>query len=212
MSMVWEGGICFWATVALTVAAAIVFLDRLLRLRKIAIDPQDFLQGVFNVLDKGQTDEALAICDETPGPLAALVAEAIAHRESDERHLREILATTAHAELSRLERRTMLLSLFAQILPLFGLIGAFVGGYAALTAIDAAAPLVQPGAAVRAAAGALSCAIAGLIGACLCYAGHYVLVSKTDALSLHMDSCVALTLDYLARNPEPEEADHGAEA
>ncbi len=212
MSMVWEGGICFWATVALTVAAAIVFLDRLLRLRKIAIDPQDFLQGVFNVLDKGQTDEALAICDETPGPLAALVAEAIAHRESDERHLREILATTAHAELSRLERRTMLLSLFAQILPLFGLIGAFVGGYAALTAIDAAAPLVQPGAAVRAAAGALSCAIAGLIGACLCYAGHYVLVSKTDALSLHMDSCVALTLDYLARNPEPEEAEHGAEA
>lgn len=212
MSMVWEGGICFWATVALTVAAAIVFLDRLLRLRKIAIDPQDFLQGVFNVLDKGQTDEALAICDETPGPLAALVAEAIAHRESDERHLREILATTAHAELSRLERRMMLLSLFAQILPLFGLIGAFVGGYAALTAIDAAAPLVQPGAAVRAAAGALSCAIAGLIGACLCYAGHYVLVSKTDALSLHMDSCVALTLDYLARNPEPEEAEHGAEA
>ncbi len=212
MSMVWEGGICFWATVALTVAAAIVFLDRLLRLRKIAIDPQDFLQGVFNVLDKGQTDEAQAICDETPGPLAALVAEAIAHRESDERHLREILATTAHAELSRLERRTMLLSLFAQILPLFGLIGAFVGGYAALTAIDAAAPLVQPGAAVRAAAGALSCAIAGLIGACLCYAGHYVLVSKTDALSLHMDSCVALTLDYLARNPEPEEAEHGAEA
>lgn len=212
MSMVWEGGICFWATVALTVAAAVVFLDRLLRLRKIAIDPQDFLQGVFNVLDKGQTDEALAICDETPGPLAALVAEAIAHRESDERHLREILATTAHAELSRLERRTMLLSLFAQILPLFGLIGAFVGGYAALTAIDAAAPLVQPGAAVRAAAGALSCAIAGLIGACLCYAGHYVLVSKTDALSLHMDSCVALTLDYLARNPEPEEAEHGAEA
>lgn len=212
MSMVWEGGICFWATVALTVAAAIVFLDRLLRLRKIAIDPQDFLQGVFNVLDKGQTDEALAICDETPGPLAALVAEAVAHRESDERHLREILATTAHAELSRLERRTMLLSLFAQILPLFGLIGAFVGGYAALTAIDAAAPLVQPGAAVRAAAGALSCAIAGLIGACLCYAGHYVLVSKTDALSLHMDSCVALTLDYLARNPEPEEAEHGAEA
>lgn len=212
MSMVWEGGICFWATVALTVAAAVVFLDRLLRLRKIAIDPQDFLQGVFNVLDKGQTDEALAICDETPGPLAALVAEAVAHRGSDERHLREILAATAHAELSRLERRTMLLSLFAQILPLFGLIGAFVGGYAALTAIDAAAPLVQPGAAVRAAAGALSCAIAGLIGACLCYAGHYVLVSKTDALSLHMDSCVALTLDYLARNPEPEEADHDAEA
>ncbi len=212
MSLFWDGGFLFWLTVALTVAAVFVFLDRLLRLRKIAIDPQDFLQGIFTVLDKGQTDEALAICDETPGPLAALVAEAVTHRDSDEEHLREILATTAHAELSRLERRTMLLSLFAQILPLIGLIGTFVGGYAALSAIDAAAPLVQPGAAVRAAAGALATTIAGLVGAAFCYAGHYVLVMKTDALSLHMDTCVALTLDYLARNPDlgadvPEEAE-----
>ena len=73
----------FWGIVALIVASFGVFIDRMLRLRKIAIDPQDFLQGIFNVLDKGQTAEALAICDETPGPLAALVAEAVVHAESD---------------------------------------------------------------------------------------------------------------------------------
>ena len=199
MSVFFEGGLLFWLTVALTLAAAAVFVDRLLRLRKIAIDPQDFLQGVFNVLDKGQTDEALAICDETPGPLAALVADAVSHRGSDEAHLRDILSATAHAELSRLERRTMLLSLFAQLLPLIGLIGTFVGGYAALSAIDAEAPLVATGAAVRAAAGALATTVAGLVGAAFCYAAHHVLVLKTDALCRDMDQTVALTLDYLAR-------------
>ncbi len=212
MSMIWDGGLLFWLTIALTVAAAVIFIDRLLRLRKIAIDPQDFLQGVFNVLDKGQTDEALAICDETPGPLAALVADAVSHRTSDETHLREILATTAHAELLRLERRTMVLSLFAQLLPLLGLIGTFVGGYVALAAIDAEAPLVQTGAAVRAAAGALATTIAGLIGAAFCYAAHHVLVQKTDALCLDMDQTVALTLDYLARTPPTEERHDGAQA
>lgn len=205
MILIWKGGILFWAIVGLTVAAAAVFVDRLLRLRKIGIDPQDFLQGVFNVLDKGQTDEALAICDETPGPLPALVAEAITHRDSDEAHLREILAATAHAELSRLERRAMLLSLFAQLLPLLGLIGTFVGGYAAVTALDANAPLVRTGELTAAVAGALATTVAGLVGAAFCYAAHHILVLKSDALSLDMDQGTALTLDYLEHAEMHEE-------
>ena len=211
MNLIWEGGILFWVIVGLTVVAAAVFVDRLLRLRKIGIDPQDFLQGVFNVLDKGQTDEALAICDETPGPLPALVAEAIAHRDSDEAHLREILGATAHAELSRLERRAMLLSLFAQLLPLLGLIGTCVGGIAAVTALDAEAPLVRTGDLTSAVVGALATTAAGLIGAAFCYAAHHILVLKSDALSLDMDQGMALTLDYLER-AEAREAEGQGDA
>lgn len=190
----------FWGIVALIVASFGVFIDRMLRLRKIAIDPQDFLQGIFNVLDKGQTAEALAICDETPGPLAALVAEAVVHAESDEAHLREVLAATAHAELSRLERRAMLLSLFAQILPLLGLIGTLFGGFLAVSAIDASAPLIRPGLTVEAISSALGTSLAGLIGATFCYVAHHILVLRTDALCLDMDMGMALMLEYLARN------------
>ena len=190
----------FWGIVALIVASFGVFIDRMLRLRKIAIDPQDFLQGIFNVLDKGQTAEALAICDETPGPLAALVAEAVVHAESDEAHLREVLAATAHAELSRLERRAMLLSLFAQILPLLGLIGTLFGGFLAVSAIDARAPLIRPGLTVEAISSALGTSLAGLIGATFCYVAHHILVLRTDALCLDMDMGMALMLEYLARN------------
>ncbi len=200
MSLIWEGGLLFWAILAMIFAAIGIFFDRLLRLRKIGIDPQDFLLGIFNVLDKGQVSEALTICEETPGPLPALVAEAISHRESDEEHLREILATTAHAELSRLERRAMLLSLFGQLLPLLGLIGTFIGGYGALVALDAQAPLVQMGDVVREIAGALVTTIAGLIGAAFCFTAHHILVLRTDELSLNMDTSVALMLDYLAHH------------
>ncbi|MEG1552635.1 MAG: MotA/TolQ/ExbB proton channel family protein [Kiritimatiellia bacterium] len=199
-----EGGVLLWIIVALSLTALVIFVDRLLRLRKIGIDPQDFLQGVFNVLDKGQVDEALAICDETPGPVPALVSEAIAHRDSDEINLREILAATAHAEMSRLERRSMLLSLFAQLLPLLGLIGTFCGGYVALTTLDAQAPLVQTGDLVGAVAASLITTIAGLVGAAGCYVAHHVLLLRINALSLEMDTSVSLMLDYLARCPEGE--------
>ncbi len=212
MSLIWEGGILFWVILFIIFAAIGVFLDRLLRIRKIAIDPQDFLLGVFNVLDKDQTDEALAICDETPGPLPALVAEAIAHRESDETHLREILASTAHAELSRLERRAMLLSLLGQLLPLLGLIGTFVGGYSALVALDTQAPLIEVNTVVRAIAGALTTTIAGLIGAAFCFTAHHILVLRTDTMTLNMDVGMALLLDYLHQHPVTESDDGQANA
>lgn len=202
MAILLQAGILFWVVIVMTFVALVVFIDRLLRLRKISVDPQDFLPGVFNVLDKGQTAEALAICDETPGPMSALVAEVITHHDSEERYLREILATTAHAELSRLERRTMLLSLFAQLLPLVGLIGTFVGGLTAVSALDAQAPLVETGAIVQAVSGALCVTIAGLVGAALCYAAHHILLLRIDALSLNMDVCMALLLEHLAYTAE----------
>jgi biopolymer transport protein ExbB len=198
MSLFWEGGLLFWVITTMTLVAVVVFFERLLYLRRVAIDPRDFLPGVFNVLDKGNVKEALENCDEAAGPLPTLVAEAIIYRSSTPESLREILAVRAHTELSRLERRAMLLSLFAQLLPLLGLIGTFVGGYAVLTEMDVQAPLVQTGAIAGAVAGALVNTIAGLVGAAFCYAAHHLLVLKADSLSLDMDSCMALMLEYLA--------------
>lgn len=197
MNLFWESGLLFWLIVTMTVVAVVVFIERLLYLRRVTIDPRDFLPGVFNVLDKGNVKEALENCDEAAGPLPTLVAEAIVYRASSADSLREILAARAHTELSRLERRAMLISLFAQILPLVGLIGTFVGGYAVMTTLEVEAPLVQTGAVAEAVTGALVNTIASLVGAAFCYAAHHVLVLKADALSLDMDTCVALMLEHL---------------
>jgi biopolymer transport protein ExbB len=197
MDLLFNGGLLFWIIVTMSVVAVVVFVERLLYLRRVTLDPRDFLPGVFNVLDKGNVKEALENCDEAAGPLPMLVAEAIVYRASAPQNLREVLAARAHAELSRLERRSMLLSLLAQLLPLLGLIGTFVGAYVMLASLDVQAPLVQTGAVARAIAGALTNTIASLIGAAFCYVAHHILTLKADALSLDMDACVALMLDHL---------------
>jgi biopolymer transport protein ExbB len=197
MGFLLEGGLLFWMIVMLSLVALVVFIERLLYLRRVSMDPRDFLPGVFTVLDKGNVKEALENCDEASGPLPMLVAEAIAYRSSSPENLREVLAARAHSELSRLERRTMLLSLLAQILPLLGLIGTFIGGYVVMMSLDVQAPLVQTGAIANAVAGALVNTIASLIGAVFCYIAHHILILKADALSLEMDTCVALTLEHL---------------
>ncbi|MBO7525323.1 MAG: MotA/TolQ/ExbB proton channel family protein, partial [Clostridia bacterium] len=72
-------------------------------------------------------DEALALCDETPAPVARIVAVAVRHRSGSARVLREAVDTTGRAEVSRLERRLAMLAIIAQAAPLLGLLGTILG-------------------------------------------------------------------------------------
>ena len=121
------GGPVFGVLALLGCVAVFLFANRLLNLRRAQIDYVDFMRGVSNVLARGNADEALVLCDETPAPVARVVAAAIRHRESSARVLREAVDTTGRAEVSRLERRLAILAIIAQTAPLLGLLGTILG-------------------------------------------------------------------------------------
>jgi biopolymer transport protein ExbB len=81
------GGPVFWILLAMAVVAVVTWLERMVDLRRAKIDWQDFLKGVTNVLDGGGVDEALAICEDTPAPVAQIVATAIRHRSVSRIHI-----------------------------------------------------------------------------------------------------------------------------
>lgn len=121
------GGGVFWILLALAVAAVVVFFERFFELRRAQIDWQDFIKGVVNVLSRGNTDEALAICEDTAVPVANVVATAIRHRDGGVRALREAVDAQGRAEVGRLDRRLASLAIMGQIAPLLGLLGAVIG-------------------------------------------------------------------------------------
>ena len=82
------GGPVFWLLAAMGVAATVIFLVRLLGLRRAHIDYVDFIHGVGNLLSGGKADEALTLCDDTAVPVARVVAAAIRHRTDSARTLR----------------------------------------------------------------------------------------------------------------------------
>jgi len=125
--MTLSGGPIFWILVALAVAALVVFFERLMELRRAQIDWQDFVKGVKNVLDSGNADEALAICEDTSVPVSSLMATAIRHRDGSLRSLREAVDAQGRAEIGRLDRRLASLAIIGQIAPLIGLLGTVVG-------------------------------------------------------------------------------------
>ena len=125
--MSYIGGPVFWILAALAVAAVVMFFERLMELRNAQIDSQDFIKGVINVLSSGNEDEALAICEDTPVPVANVVATAIRHRKGSILALREAVDVQGRAEIARLDRRLASLSVIGQIAPLIGLLGTITG-------------------------------------------------------------------------------------
>ena len=140
--MTLTGGPVFWFLMVLAVVAVVTYFERLIDLRRAQIDWQDFLKGVINVLDAGNVDEALAICEDTPAPVAQVVATALRHRGGSARVLREAVDSQGRAEVSRLDRRLAALAIIGQIAPSVGLLGTIIGFIKTVMAANAA-PLVS---------------------------------------------------------------------
>ena len=125
--MTFACGPIFWIFVALAIVAVVTYVERLLDLRRAQIDYQDFLKGVINVLDSGNDDEALSICEDVAAPVAQVVATAIHHRGVSAAALHDAVDAQGRAEIGRLDRRLAVLAIIAQISPLLGLLGTVIG-------------------------------------------------------------------------------------
>lgn len=126
----------FWLLIALGIAAVVVYFERLLELRRSQIDWQDFVNGATNILDQGNIEEALSICEDTPAPVANIVATAIRNREASERSLKEAVDSQKRAESSRLARRLSVLSTIGEIAPILGLFGTILGFIKAIMLVE----------------------------------------------------------------------------
>lgn len=199
MTMWMQGGPVFWLIVLLGVAAVIVFFERLLHLRRAQIDYSDFLKGVCNVLENGNTEEAMMICEETPGPVAAVVLTAIRHRHGTRVAIREAVDNTGRAEISRLERRLASLAMTCQLAPLLGLLGTLIGVIRVVQVVNEQAPIVQSTNLTAGLMQALVTTAAGLIVAIPCHAMYGLLMVRIERIVLDMEASASEIVAYLTK-------------
>jgi len=182
-----QGGPVLWVILVAGVMAFIVFIERSLHMHRARIRADDFLRGVCNILGRKNVEEALMICDETPGPVAYLVRTAILQREETKDVLQASIEEARLAEISRMERRLVVIATVAQLAPLLGLLGTVVGMVEALLMMYQQAPLIQSADVLGGVMKALVTTGAGLAVAIPCYAAFNLLVVKIDRIVLDMD-------------------------
>ena len=178
-----------------------LFASRLLSLRRAQIDYIDFVRGVTNVLSRGNIDEALVLCDETPAPVARVVAAAIRHRDGSARVLREAVDTTGRAEVSRLERRLAMLAIIAQTAPLLGLLGTILG-MARLAISYNTATLVTRAELLGGALQCLTAAAGGLVVAVAVQVMYGMLHVRLERVVADLEAAASEILAFLAARRE----------
>jgi biopolymer transport protein ExbB len=119
--------VVFWVLLAMAAVAVVTYFERLFDLRRAQIDYQDFMKGVINILDGGNVNEAMAVCEDTSAPVANVIATAIRHRDASAMVLRDAVNSQGRAEAGRLDRRMAALAIIAQAAPLVGLLGTVAG-------------------------------------------------------------------------------------
>lgn len=203
-----EGGPVCWVIAACGIVAFVVFIERGLHLHRARIKADDFLKGIFNILRRKNISEALTICDETPGPVAYLVKIAILHRDDAKEQIRNAVDDAGMAEISRMERRLVVIATVAQIAPLLGLLGTVLAMVQGLLVIQQQTRLIQSVDIMGLLMQALICTGAGLTAAIPCYAAFNLLVVKIDRIVLDMERSASEIVAFLTGAiPGPGEKD-----
>ena len=203
--MTLTGGPVFWILITLAVVAVVTYFERLLDLRRAQIDYQDFLDGVINVLDAGNVDEALAICEDTPAPVAQIVATAIRHRVGSARQLRDAVDSQGRAEVGRLDRRLATLAIIGQVAPALGLLGTIIGFIKTVMAANSQ-ELVSRADLLNGSMEALVSAALGLVVAIPVTVMYGSLRVRLDRTIVELEAAASRIVGYLSALKDKEKA------
>ena len=194
-------GPVFWILVVLAVVAVVTYIERVIDLRRAQVDYRDFLKGVINVLDSGNEEEALSICDDLSAPVAQVVATAIRHRRGSARALREAVDAQGRAEIGRLDRRLAALAIIGQVAPLLGLLGTIFGFIKTVTVANAQV-VVSRTDLFNGAMESLVVAALGLAVAIPVVVMYGSLRVRLDRTVVELEAAASIILGYLAAGRE----------
>lgn len=182
-----QGGPVLYIITFCGMACLLVFLERALHLHRARIRADDFLNGIFNNLRRGNVEESLTLCSDTPGPVASLMKTAILHRREDPATLRAAIDDVGRAEIMRMERRIVVIVTIAQITPLLGLLGTVTAMIRALLIMTRQAPLVPMSDLTYWLMQALVTTAAGLSVAIPAYAAFHFLANRVERVVIDME-------------------------
>jgi biopolymer transport protein ExbB len=191
------GGAIVWLILLAGILGLVVFLERAYCLHRARIKTEDFLRGVFNILRKNNIQEAVAICEETPGPTSYIVKTAILHRGESREIIREEIEKAGTVEISRMERRLVVVATVAQIAPLLGLLGTVIGMVESLLFLQQQAALVHSADIMKGMMHALAATAAGLFVTIPAQVGFNMLVIKIDRIVLDMEQAGSEMTSFL---------------
>lgn len=196
-----DGGPMMWLLAVAFVLTVAIVSGRLFHFHRAQIDVHEFIRGLFNVLKRNRIAEAIAICDDTPGPVAHVVRAAILHGDRDEMAMRRAADEVSYQEVPRLERNLRLLATIGTIAPVLGLLGTISGLLGVFNEMQGKGHFVETIRLAEYVKEALLTTGVGLAISAIAVAAYNYLVGRVEAFALDMEKASAEMVYFLIRNP-----------
>jgi len=206
LNLIGNGGPVIWLLLVCGLIAALVFMERLFNLHRAQLAADDFLKGIYNILNRDNMVEAAAICEEAPGPVARLALAAVLHHDDTLENIGRAIEDAGLEEIPRMERGLGWLATLARITPLIGLLGTVLGMMEMLLAANQNAPLVQSADLTGGMWAALTATALSLIIAVLAYTGYNLLVSRVESILLDMERSASALMNFMRQWRQNREA------
>ncbi|MEN8254617.1 MAG: MotA/TolQ/ExbB proton channel family protein [Verrucomicrobiota bacterium] len=182
-----KGGWIMWPIMVCSIVAAVLFFERVFHLHRAQIKPDDFLNGIYTIVNRGNTAEAVSICDQTPGPVAHMVRTALLHSDEVPENLKQTINKAGLGEVPRLEKNLGGLLTIAQLTPLLGLMGTVIGLIRIFMAMEQSAPLAEIGDLSAGIWQALTTTAVGIGVSIPAFAAYNFLLSRVENITLNME-------------------------
>jgi biopolymer transport protein ExbB len=175
-----KGGPVMYFILLCSLVAAIIIIERLIFFRHIRVDEEGLIRRLKAALEKGHAEEALAICEAHPSPIANLMKVGIENRLQPKQVIREAILDAANMEIPKLERSLPMLGTVGNLAPLLGLLGTVTGNIKSFGVIGQLGVVGDPGLLARGIAEALLTTAFGLIVAIPVIVFYNVLVTRVN--------------------------------
>jgi len=187
LELIQQGGPIMWVLLVTSGLSILLFLERFFHLHRAQIHSNDFLDGLYNVLRRGNVVEAVTLCEDVPGPVGQVVRSAILHADESPEDISTAIKQTGLAEIPRLEQGLTLLAILGRILPMLGLLGTLLALLRMQGDIAATAPYTQTNLLAASMKQALITSAFGIAAAIPVFAGYAMLVSRIETIILDME-------------------------
>lgn len=110
-----------------SIASFTIFVERLMQLHRSEINTNQFILGMRKTIKEGNLVEAIQICENTGGTIAAIIKAGIMKHNRGKEQIESAMEIAGLIEIARLEKNAKILSIIAHIAPLIGLLGTVLG-------------------------------------------------------------------------------------
>jgi biopolymer transport protein ExbB len=190
------GGNFMWGLLACSLFGVAIVIERFVTLSRAHTNVRKLMADVLSALNKGGIDDATRVCEQTRGPVAAILHAGLTRAHRGMEAVEKAIESAGTIEMSFLERGLIWLNTVTTIAPLLGFLGTVSGMIHAFNAIAEAeqvnAKLVATGISE-----ALITTATGLMIAIPMQAAHNYFVARIDRFVVEMEESTAELVDQM---------------